>query len=140
MIARRGFLSVMGTIALVSTNGCLSDPDESGDDAEIVDSYLTIVNQRHEATTVKIIIHNETTETRVVDETVTIPEEERHESDFTVERDEPDGTVDVWARIHNLDRDDEVATWEAVLGTTETAGFSARIAIDGTVSIGVDQR
>lgn len=88
---------------------------------------------------VAVVVHNESVDERLVDETVTIPDTGRRYIDFTVELDELDGSATVQASIEMIgdERDGDRASHESVYGpSTGMLGFSGGIDRDRSIWLG----
>lgn len=99
--------------------GCLS---WAGNDSS-VDSYVTLLNRSPDDVEIEVTVHDDSTDTRVVDEGVTIPAEERYRTEFTVHLEEAGDSADVRAAVRNVGRGPKIA-W---LGKPRSSKTEVRI-------------
>lgn len=102
MVTRRQVLCSSGISTLILSAGCLSG-DESEEDREgPAESSIDVSNQTEREHEVAFLVHDEDTDTRVVDETVTISADTRHEIPFSVDTGDDD-IVEVRVAVELVD-------------------------------------
>lgn len=161
-VGRRELLRTVGAVSIPVVGGCL-DADETG-----TESIVSIANDSDDDRAVACLVHDATTDARLLENVVTVAPDARRQLAFTVERDASDDGHLLWAvvRIDGVDgfddfdrvegpsdpaEPDSLNAWrgsierDGLAGTAtgrfpeSVAGLSGTITARGTVDLETDQ-
>lgn len=134
-LTRRRLLASFGVSLVPLAAGCLSGDKNEEEREGPAESRISVLNRTTREHEVSFVVHDEDTDTRVVDETVEIPAETRHKIPFSVETGDDD-SVSVRGVVELVDPPDGVAGENLRDEKQDTLRVSQEGSFDGEIEDG----